>query len=63
MAKKVFEYQGKRRPKLHGFKKEFDIKVKDKDRVNDLLNKGWVEVKEKPKKTQKKSKKIEVEVE
>ncbi len=34
MAKKVFEYQGKRRPKLHGFKKEFDIKVKDKDKVN-----------------------------
>ena len=55
MAKKVFKYEGKKRPKAFGLTKEFNIKVSDKEKIKNLKAKGWVEVvsKPSPKKTEK----------
>ena len=52
MAKKIFEYKGKRRPEKIGTKKTFEDLTTE--RIKKLQNKGWVEVEPKAKAKKKK---------
>mgnify|MGYP003153315102 CR=1 FL=1 len=58
MSKKTYKYLGSRRGK-HGIEKVFDSNSLDEAKVKRLEEKGWEEVKSKPKSKPQKSKEKE----
>ena len=53
MANKKFKYEGNRQG-MYGIEKSFDSNSLDEVKLKRLQKKGWVEVKPKPKKSEKK---------